>query len=264
MLKFSTARTALAVAFTFVSLAGTVPALAQNTTPELGKEVAAVKRYLATPQMKSALEFVEKQIAEPADVIQDWLGVCNALGPSHDEIFRARQIYKMFRIYGLEQVYIDDLNNVIAIRPGVGKGPKVVLNAHHDNVPIWPKEQPANAFVRDGRVYCPAAGDDIPGVVQLFTVLRAMQEAKIQTQGDVWFVTFSGEETGSPGALHFAHRQPRDAALLHALRAKRRRPARRRSTLAPARSGCTRTCAHSYSHRGVGSEARLPALREAG
>ena len=207
MLKSSTARTArtaFAVALTFVGIAVGAPALAQNTTPELSKEVAAVRRYMQTPQLKGALEFVEKQIADPADVVQDWLGVCNALGPSHDEIFRARQIYKMFRIYGLEQVYIDDLNNVIAIRPGVGKGPKVVLNAHHDNVPIWPKEQPVNAFVRDGRVYCPAAGDDIPGVVQLFTVLRAMQEAKVQTEGDVWFVTFSGEETGSPGALHFA------------------------------------------------------------
>jgi acetylornithine deacetylase/succinyl-diaminopimelate desuccinylase-like protein len=178
---------------------------AAPTAPDVSKELAVVKRNMDTPQLKSALAFVEKQIANPADVIQDWLGVCNALGPSHDEIFRARQIYKMFRIYGLEDVYIDDMHNVVAVRRGVGKGPSVVINAHHDNVPIWPKEQPVNAFERNGRVYCPAAGDDIPGVVQLLTVLRAMQESKIQTEGDVWFVTFSGEETGSPGALHFAH-----------------------------------------------------------
>jgi acetylornithine deacetylase/succinyl-diaminopimelate desuccinylase-like protein len=179
------------------------PATAQKP-PDVSKELGVVRKHLETGKLKSALEFVESQIADPSDVIQDWLGVCNALGPSNDEIFRSRQIYKMFRIYGLEEVYIDDLYNVIAIRRGKGKGPSVVLNAHHDNVPIWPKEQPVNAFVRDGRVYCPAAGDDIPGVVQLFTVLRAMNEANIETEGDVWFVTFSGEETGSPGALHFA------------------------------------------------------------
>ncbi|MEJ0085070.1 MAG: M20/M25/M40 family metallo-hydrolase [Pseudomonadota bacterium] len=193
----------LLVVVGLVALGAAQPTAAQKG-PDVSKEVAVVKRHLGTPQLKTALEFVEEQIADPSDVIQDWIGVCNALGPSHDEIFRARQIYKMFRIYGLEEVYIDDLYNVVAVRRGTGKGPTVVLNAHHDNVPIWPKEQPVNAFVRDGRVYCPAAGDDIPGVVQLFTVLRAMQKANLQTNGDVWFVTFSGEETGSPGAVHFA------------------------------------------------------------
>jgi acetylornithine deacetylase/succinyl-diaminopimelate desuccinylase-like protein len=180
------------------------PAVAQKSKLDVSKEVAVVKTHLATAKLKSALEFVEEQIADPSDVIQDWIGVCNAPGPSHDEIFRSRQIYKMFRIYGLEEVYIDDVYNVIAVRRGKGNGPTVVLNAHHDNVPIWPKEQPVNAYERDGRIYCPAAGDDIPGVVQLFTVLRAMQAANLETDGDVWFVTFSGEETGSPGAVHFA------------------------------------------------------------
>jgi acetylornithine deacetylase/succinyl-diaminopimelate desuccinylase-like protein len=193
------------VAFLVVLVAAAAPSqVTAQQTPDLSQEIAIAERTLATPAVSNAMSFVEEQQADPSDVIQDWLGVCNALGPSHDEIYRARHIYKMFRIYGLEQVYIDDLYNVVAVRPGVGDGPTVVLNAHHDNVPIWPKDQPMEAFERDGRVYCQAAGDDIPGVVQLFTVLRAMNEANIQTDGDVWFVTLSGEETGSPGADHFA------------------------------------------------------------
>ncbi|HEY9515032.1 MAG TPA: M20/M25/M40 family metallo-hydrolase [Gemmatimonadaceae bacterium] len=196
------------LALTLLACAITVDtAIAQEKprgTPDLSQEMAVVRQHMKTQPVQSALAFVESQIADPSDVIQDWLGVCNSPGPSHDEVYRARHIYKMFRIYGLEHVYIDDEQNVIAVRPGVGGGPKVVLAAHHDNVPIWPKDQPVEAFERDGRVYCPAAGDDIPGVVQLLTVLRAMNEAKIQTAGDVWFVTFSGEETGSPGAEHFA------------------------------------------------------------
>lgn len=182
----------------------TSPTTLEAQELNLDREVAVVRQHLETPSLKRALEFVEEQIADPSDVIQDWLGVCNALGPSGDEIFRARHIYKMFRIYGLEEVYIDDKYNVVAVRHGVGDGPTVVLNAHHDNVPIWPKEQPMEAFERDGRVYCQAAGDDIPGVVQLFTVLRAMQEAELETEGDVWFVTLSSEETGSQGAEYFA------------------------------------------------------------
>ncbi|NQT94105.1 MAG: M20/M25/M40 family metallo-hydrolase [Lentisphaerae bacterium] len=191
-------------AFALVTATMVVSVAQAQETPDLSREIAIAQRHLDARQVQAAMAFVEGQQADQSAVIQDWLGVCNARGPSHDEIFRARHIYKMFRIYGLEQVYIDDLYNVVAVRPGVGSGPTVVLNAHHDDVPIWPKEQPMEAFERDGRIYCQAAGDDIPGVVQLFTVLRAMNEADIQTNGDVWFVTFSGEETGSPGAEHFA------------------------------------------------------------
>lgn len=184
-----------------------MPALANveaaAQTLDLSEEIAVVRQDMETPELGRAIDFVESQIADPADVIQDWLGVCDAYAPAYDEIFRARHIYKMFRIYGLEQVYIDDEYNVIAIRPGEGTGPTVALAAHHDNVAIWPKEQPVNAFERDGRVYCPAAGDDIPGVVQLLTVLRAMQEADLRTEGDIWFVTLSSEEDGAQGAEHF-------------------------------------------------------------
>lgn len=187
-----------------LALAGSSAQVMALQELDLRAEVEAVRRYMETPQLSAALAFVESQQADPADVIQDWLGVCNASGPSYDEIYRSRHIYKMFRIYGLEEVYIDDAYNVVAVRPGVGEGPVVVLAAHHDNVAIWPKEQPVEAFERDGRVYCPAAGDDIPGVVQLFTVLRAMNEGGVETDGDVWFVTLSSEEDGSEGAFTFA------------------------------------------------------------
>ncbi len=193
-------------AATVVFALSPAPAFSQGT-PDLSQEIATAQRTLATPVVQAAMSFVEGQQADPSDVIQDWLGVCNALGPSYDEIYRARHIYKMFRIYGLEQVYIDDEYNVVAVRPGVGDGPKAVLVAHHDNVAIWPKDQPMEAFERDGRIYCQAAGDDIPGVVQLFTVLRAMNDADIKTEGDVWFVTLSSEEDGSEGGAHFARAQ---------------------------------------------------------
>src|SRR5690606_31649510 len=102
-----------------------------------------------------------------------------------DEIYRSRLLYKLFRIYGLENVHIDDELNVIGIRRGTGGGPSVVLTAHHDVVNLWPKEQPIEAFVADGRVWCPGASDDIVGVVQMLTVLRALNAADVQTRGDI-------------------------------------------------------------------------------
>jgi len=185
----------------------TISLSAQNAAPagpDVNREIAIVKQHMAARELREALAFVEKQQADPSAVVQDWLGVCNAYGPSGDEMNRSRHIYKMFRLYGLEQVYIDDYANVIAIRPGAGGGPKAVLTAHHDAVALWPSGQPIEAFMRDDRVYCPAAGDDLVGVVQLLTVLRAMNEGKVETKGDVWFVSFAGEETGSWGAENFA------------------------------------------------------------
>ncbi|MFQ5789174.1 MAG: M20/M25/M40 family metallo-hydrolase, partial [Acidobacteriota bacterium] len=189
------------------------PLDAQVVRPKVDKELPITKQVLALPAVQKAMDYVDRSDDE---TIQEWLSLCNAYGPSGpqsrmsgrgygDETYRSRLLYKLFRIYGLERVHIDDALNVVGVRPGVGDGPTVVLNAHHDNVSLWPSNQPIEAFVADGRVWCPAAADDLMGVTQMLSVLRAMNAADIRTQGDVWFVSFTGEETGSPGAAHFIH-----------------------------------------------------------
>jgi len=200
--QFSTACLIPAVVLALAVGAG---AAAQREAPDLSRELEVARQALTSAEMRAAFSYVDRAEEE---TVREWLSLCNAYGPSGDEIYRSRQIYKLFRIYGLEQVRIDDLRNVIGVRKGVGEGPTVVLNAHHDNVALWPKEQPIEAFVADGRVWCPAAGDDLGGVIQLLTVLRAMNAANIETEGDIWFVTFTGEEPAreyaSAGAGFFA------------------------------------------------------------
>lgn len=159
---------------------------------EVPEEEALVREVLASTPMQEALGYID---ASDEDTIREWLSLCNAHGPSGDEIFRARHLWRMMRIYGLENVHIDDRLNVIGIRRGTGDGPTVVLNSHYDNNSMgWPKEQPIQAFVDDGRIWCPAAADDLAGTTQVLTVLRAMNAGNIETEGDVWFVFFSGEE----------------------------------------------------------------------
>jgi acetylornithine deacetylase/succinyl-diaminopimelate desuccinylase-like protein len=177
-----------------------VPAAAQIATPDVSRELIDARQLLQTPQLRRAMEYID---GSDAETVQEWLQICNAYGPEGDEIYRSRLLYKLFRIYGLDNVRIDDARNVVGVRRGAGGGPTVVLNAHHDNVRLWPKEQPIEAFVAEGRVWCPAAGDDLRGVVQMLSVLRAMNAAQIRTQGDVWFTAFAGEEVLSPGAEHF-------------------------------------------------------------
>lgn len=172
----------------------------QPVTPDVGEELALVRELLDSAPIRAAFEYVD---GSEDETVREWLSLCNAYGPQGDETYRSRLLYKLFRIYGLQRVHIDDARNVIGVRPGVGDGPTLVLNAHHDNVALWPREQPIEAFVADGRVWCPAARDDLMGVTQMLTVLRALNAADIETRGDIWFVGFTGEEVGSPGVEHF-------------------------------------------------------------
>jgi acetylornithine deacetylase/succinyl-diaminopimelate desuccinylase-like protein len=172
--------------------------------PDLSKEVTEARTTMGLPVMQRAMQYVEGKQVDPKELIDTWIGLCNAAGPSGDEIYRSTHIKKLFQIYGLENVHIDGALNVIGVRPGTGKGPKVVLNAHHDQIAIFSKDQPIEAFVADGRMWCPAAGDDLMGVVQMITILEAMNASKMQTEGDVWFVTLTGEETDFRGGRHFA------------------------------------------------------------
>jgi len=155
-------------------------------------EEKVVREVMATAEMKKALQYIDDSDEE---TIREWQQLCDTHAPSGDEIYRARLIWKLLRIYGLENVHIDDRRNVIGIRKGTGGGPKVVLNAHFDNNSQgWPKDQPIESFIADGRIWCPAAADDLAGVTQVLTILRAMNAGNIETKGDVWFVFFTGEE----------------------------------------------------------------------
>jgi acetylornithine deacetylase/succinyl-diaminopimelate desuccinylase-like protein len=172
--------------------------------PDISKDVAEAKATLALPVMQKAMKYIESKQGDPKELIDTWVGLCNAAGPSGDEIYRSTHVKKLFQIYGLEDVHIDGALNVIGVRPGKGGGPKVVLNAHEDQIAIFSKDQPIEAFVADGRVWCPGAGDDLIGIVQMITILEAMNASNMETKGDVWFVTLTGEETDFRGGRHFA------------------------------------------------------------
>jgi len=186
-------------------------ARSQQVTLDLSQELSQAREALSSPLLESAFSYVD---GAEEETVQEWLSLCNAHAPSAaatraaqngygTEIYRSRLISKLFLIYGLEKVHIDDALNVMGVRPGTGGGPAVVLTNHHDNIAVWPQDQPIEAFVADGRVWCPGGGDGLSGVIQILTILRAMNAADIETKGDVWFATFTSEEHGSPGAAQF-------------------------------------------------------------
>ena len=95
----------------------------------------------------------------------------------------------------------DSAGNLIAVRKGTGGGPRIVFDAHLDTV-FQPGLQ-IKATVRDGKVYAPGVGDDTRNIEALLATIRALNEAKIKTKGDLIFVFTVEEETTFKGVNAF-------------------------------------------------------------
>jgi acetylornithine deacetylase/succinyl-diaminopimelate desuccinylase-like protein len=73
----------------------------------------------------------------------------------------------------------------------MGGGPRVVMYAHLDTE--FPAQTNVTTSISNGRLYAPGCGDDTRNVVALLASIRALNEAKVQTKGDLVFL-FTVEE----------------------------------------------------------------------
>jgi len=101
------------------------------------------------------------------------------------------------RSYHLNDVHYDTVGNLVAVRKGVGAGPVIVFDAHMDTV--FQAGLRIKATVKDGKVYAPGVGDDTRNIEALLATIRALNEAKIKTKGDLVFVFTVEEETTFKG-----------------------------------------------------------------
>src|SRR5216110_896698 len=171
----------------------------------------------APAQVKTVAQYIDdvKAIANRADVkaanayidlnhqsiLREWIAITEINAPSGQEQQRAKYIEGLLRQYRLDDVHYDSAGNLIAVRKGAGGGPVIVFDAHMDTV-FQPGLQ-IKATIRDGRVYAPGIGDDTRNVEALLTTIRALNEAKITTKGDLIFVFTIDEETTFKGVNTF-------------------------------------------------------------
>jgi tripeptide aminopeptidase len=155
---------------------------------------ADVSAMLNLPKVKSAQEFIEK---DHDRIIRELITLTEIEAPPFKEANRARVFAQMLRDNGLANVEIDAEGNAMGIRKGVGNGPLLAIAAHLDTV------FPAGTNVkvrRDGsRLMAPGVGDDSRSLAVLLGIIRAMDQAKIQTTSDILFIGNVGEE--GPGDL---------------------------------------------------------------
>src|SRR2546422_1728742 len=177
----------------------------------------------ALAQVKTVAQYLEdvRAIANRADVrtadlyidrnhesiLREWIAITEINAPSGQEQQRAKYIESLLRKYHLDDVHYDSVGNLIAVRKGNGGGPVIVFDAHMDTV-FQPGLQ-IKATIRDGKVYAPGIGDDTRNVEALLTTIRALNEAKIKTKGDLVFVFTVEEETTFRGVKTYVEQNKR-------------------------------------------------------
>ncbi|HEX7999953.1 MAG TPA: M20/M25/M40 family metallo-hydrolase [Pyrinomonadaceae bacterium] len=150
------------------------------------------------PQVKLAFQHVERNREA---ILREWIAITEINAPSGHEKERAAYIEKLLRKYKLDDVRYDGAGNLIALRKGTGGGPTIVFDAHLDTV-FQPGLQ-IKATIRDGRIYAPGIGDDSRNIEALLASIRALNEAKIKTRGDLIFLFTVNEEPSLGGAKFF-------------------------------------------------------------
>src|SRR5437870_10369559 len=157
-----------------------------------------VKKIDNRADVKAANTYID---ANHESILREWIALTEINAPSGHEQQRAKFIESLLRKYHLDDIHYDSAGNLIAGRKGTGSGPRIVFDAHMDTV-FQPGLQ-IKVEVRDGKAYAPGIGDDTRNVEALLATIRALNEAKIKTKGDLIFVFTVEEETTFKGVNNY-------------------------------------------------------------
>jgi tripeptide aminopeptidase len=157
-----------------------------DISPAVRDQFAAVAAHA---QVKQALDFLK---SDDAQTLAEQKAIVVIAAPPFKEQTRAEDYVKRLAALGIKNAHIDKEGNVIAVRPGIGGGPKLVVSAHLDTV--FPPATDLTIKEKDGKLYAPGIGDDTRGLAELLSMIRALNATNIKTVGDIWFVGTVGEE----------------------------------------------------------------------
>jgi len=174
-------------------------------TTSVRSQVKSVAQYIEQVQAlanRADVKAADDYISRNRDsILREWVAITEINAPSGQEQQRAKYVESLLRKYHLDDIHYDSTGNLIAVRKGAGGGPVIVFDAHLDTV-FQPGLQ-IKAIIRDGKIYAPGIGDDTRNIEALLATIRALNEAKIKTKGDLVFVFTVQEETTMNGARAF-------------------------------------------------------------
>lgn len=157
-----------------------------KTDKKIDKELTKV---LKDKSIHNAFEYIES-IEEETN--SNLIKLTEIAAPPFLEKERAMALKKMFLDAGVDNVSIDEVGNVIAVKKGTEGGKIVALDAHLDTV--FPEGTNVSVQQRGDTLFAPGVGDDTRGLSMLITIFKAMKNSNIKTKADIWFVATVGEE----------------------------------------------------------------------
>ena len=174
------------------------PAFAQAQVKTVAEYIEQVQTLANRADMKAANDFIDRN---HESILREWIAITEINAPSGQEQQRAKYIEGLLRQYHLNDIHYDSAGNLVAVRKGTGGGPAIVFDAHMDTV-FQPGLQ-IKATIRDGKIYAPGIGDDTRNVEALLATIRALNEARTKTKGDLVFVFTVEEETTFKGVNNY-------------------------------------------------------------
>ena len=150
---------------------------------------AGFAKIMLEPKVKQGLEFIKN---DQAGTIADQKTIVAIPAPPFTEKVRGEYYQKRLQAMGLNNVKMDSEGNVCGIRPGTGKGPVLLVEAHLDTV--FPAGTNTNPVEKDGKLFAPGIADDSRGLAAVLSVVRAFNATGIRTVGDIVFCGTVGEE----------------------------------------------------------------------
>ena len=142
------------------SLHPDVPAIDQNV-------FSAMQSLKELPKIQKALDIAQKQTDQ---AMAEQVEICEIPSPTFHEEKRAQEIARRMKAYGLTDVTIDAIGNVVGIRKGSGNGPVLVIDAHMDTV--FPEGTDVTVRREGDTYYAPGIGDNTSGVRALLQLIH--------------------------------------------------------------------------------------------
>jgi tripeptide aminopeptidase len=152
-------------------------------------QVPDLNLLLEHPAIQEALEAAKAN--EPA-ILEEQIRLSEIPAPSFQEDKRGAALKKVFLDLNLRNVRVDKAGNVIGDRPGLAPRPNLVFAAHLDTV--FPEGTNVQVSRQANILKGPGIGDDARGLAVMIGVIKALDQAHIQTAGTITFVANVGEE----------------------------------------------------------------------
>jgi tripeptide aminopeptidase len=163
-----------------------LPSSLDGQSKSFDQEVARLVNHSG---VQEALDVIEA--LEPT-TMADLISLTEIAAPPFMEEVRGRAYAELLRNAGADSVRIDEEGNVLAFRAGTIGEKTVVLGGHLDTV--FPEGTDVTVKIRGDTLFAPGVGDDTRGLIVVLTVLRALEEAGVETEADLIFLGSVGEE----------------------------------------------------------------------